>query len=91
MTRSQLAVLLTAFVMCSPSMAYEKAKKKAAKAKTEVGASCKAPAVGTCAACSITCRPGEQPYAPAARLQATCVTCNLPANVLNRFRAAFIQ
>jgi hypothetical protein len=58
MTKSHWMAVVAAFLICDPSMAYEKSKKKAAK-KVETGASCKAPGVGPCAACSITCRPGE--------------------------------
>ena len=59
MTSSRVAVLFSALLICSAAAASDTTKKKAAKAKTEIGASCKAPAVGPCAACSITCRPGE--------------------------------
>jgi hypothetical protein len=59
MMKSYCIAAVTAFLICGPSMAYEKSKKKSAKSKVETGASCKAPAVGPCAACSITCRPGE--------------------------------
>ena len=59
MAKSLLIAVLAAFLVCGPAMAHDKAKKRASKAKIEVGASCKAPAVGTCAACSIACRPGE--------------------------------
>ena len=58
MAKSYWIALLTALLVANPSMASEKAKKKA-KAKVETGASCKAPAVGACAACSISCRPAE--------------------------------
>lgn len=58
MTKSLVIALLSVFLVSSPSHAYEK-KKAAPKKKAETGAACKAPAVGTCAACSITCRPGE--------------------------------
>lgn len=54
--------LLIAMVVVSlgsaPALGGEK-KKKAEKQKVETGASCKAPAVGTCAACNIVCRPRE--------------------------------
>jgi len=59
MTKAHLWLTIATVLVCSPSMATEKARKKGAKAKVEVGASCKVPAVGPCAACSITCRPGE--------------------------------
>ena len=58
MMKSYWVAAMAACLMCGPSIAYEKSKKKTAK-KVETGASCKAPAVGPCAACSITCRPGE--------------------------------
>ena len=35
------------------------AKKDKDKSRKDAGASCKAPAVGGCASCAITCRPGE--------------------------------
>jgi hypothetical protein len=35
------------------------ASKKDKDKKKDTGASCKAPAVGGCASCAITCRPGE--------------------------------
>ena len=56
--RAYLVVVVAACLACGPASAQDKAKKKA-KPKVEAGTSCKAPAVGTCAACSITCRPGE--------------------------------
>jgi hypothetical protein len=56
--RSLLIALLSGVLVASPAFASEK-KKGAGKKKAETGAACKAPAVGTCAACSITCRPGE--------------------------------
>ena len=37
----------------------KKAKAEAKKEKKVEGASCKTPAVGACASCAITCRPGE--------------------------------
>ena len=58
MTKSLWAALLVAALVTSPVAAGEK-KKSAAKKKVETGASCKAPAVGRCAACSITCQTGE--------------------------------
>ena len=56
--QSLLAVIMTAALCSAPALAAQK-KKDAEKKKVETGASCKAPVVGTCAACSITCRPGE--------------------------------
>ena len=59
-------VLMAAFaallVASSPAPAdhhTKKAKAEAKKEKKAEGASCKAPAVGACASCAITCRPGE--------------------------------
>ena len=52
-----LIAFMTALLACSPALAAEKKKPKAKKPET--GASCKAPAVGRCAACNITCPPGE--------------------------------
>ena len=58
MTKPVWIVLLAAALAAGPGLAKEQ-KKAVAKKKVETGASCKAPAVGRCAACSITCRPGE--------------------------------
>jgi hypothetical protein len=52
-----LTVLLAVCLAASPALALEKKKPK--QKKPETGASCKAPAVARCAACSITCPPGE--------------------------------
>ena len=78
MAKSHWIVFLAALSICSPSIASDKAKKKS-KAKVETGASCKAPAVGACAACSISCRPGEtavcapgQTMGDACHLQPSC-------------------
>ena len=57
MTRFVSTVFLAALLVSAPALGTE--KKKAKKEKVEMGASCKAPSVGRCAACSITCRPGE--------------------------------
>ena len=57
-----VAALLTSF---NPAVAEEHGRKKSHSAakkekdKKDTGASCKAPAVGACASCAITCRPGE--------------------------------
>ena len=64
MIRSLLMVSVAVLFIASPvSSAEDHTRKKshaaAKKAKVQTGASCKAPAVATCAACSITCRPGE--------------------------------
>ena len=63
MMRKIQVVLLAALFACglagaAESSAEKKKSKAEKKAKVE-GASCKAPAVGPCASCAITCRPGE--------------------------------
>jgi len=58
MVKSLWVAVLTAALVSAPALAGEK-KKTAGKKKVEIGASCKAPAAGRCAACSITCQPGE--------------------------------
>jgi hypothetical protein len=56
--RSLVVALLTGVLIVNPALASEKKKKASAKKeKMEAGASCKAPAVGLCAACTITCPP----------------------------------
>ena len=60
MVKSLLVAALSALLACTPAPAAEKKKDaQRKKEKVETGASCKAPAIGRCAACSITCRPGE--------------------------------
>ena len=59
MMKPLLIALLSGLLVSSPGFADEKSRKAEAKKKVETGASCKAPAVGTCAACNIMCRPGE--------------------------------
>ena len=59
MPKSLLVAFVCAALMSAPALGSEKQKKGASKKKAETGASCKAPAVGTCAACNILCRPGE--------------------------------
>jgi len=59
MPKSLLMAFVCAALIVTPALGSEKGKKAAAKKKAEVGASCKAPAVGMCAACNIVCRPGE--------------------------------
>jgi len=73
--RPVLLVLLCGALAVSPAFASEK-KQGAAKKKAEAtGAVCKAPAVGTCAACSISCRPGETATcAPGVTLGDVCHT-----------------
>ena len=58
MTKQLWIAVVTIFLASGPASAADK-KKKPEKKKVETGASCKAPAVGPCAACSITCRLGE--------------------------------
>ena len=57
MTKLLLIALLSAALVAPSASAAE--KKKSKPKKPETGASCKAPAIGRCAACSITCPPGE--------------------------------
>ena len=57
MSKLVLTSLVAALLASGPALAYEKKKMKSKKPET--GAACKAPSVGRCAACSITCRPGE--------------------------------
>jgi hypothetical protein len=56
MTKSLWIAIVSALLTCAPGYAAEK---KSPKKKVETGASCKTPAVGRCAACNITCQPGE--------------------------------
>ena len=63
--RSLIVFVLAALMAAAQPVAAEEhgrrkphaAKKE--KDKKDTGASCKAPAVGACASCAITCRPGE--------------------------------
>jgi hypothetical protein len=61
--RSLMVLVFTAlFISTAPAAAEEHARKKTTarkQDKKDTGASCKAPAVGACASCAITCRPGE--------------------------------
>jgi cytochrome c553 len=62
--KSLIVASLVATLACAPAAAQDQARKKPhasqkAKAKSDNGPSCKAPAVATCAACHIACRPGE--------------------------------
>lgn len=60
MKKPLLIALFAGLLVSPPGFAEDKQRKaSAAKKKVEAGASCKAPAVGSCAACNITCRPGE--------------------------------
>ncbi|HYC44220.1 MAG TPA: hypothetical protein VED01_01930 [Burkholderiales bacterium] len=76
--KTVLAVLLGVFVASGPALAAE-GKKKSKADKPATGAACKAPAVGRCAACSITCPPAEtamcspgQAVAEACHVQPSC-------------------
>ena len=77
MTKSVLIAIMSAVLLSAPAHAAQ--KKKSDKKKVETGASCKAPAVGRCAACTITCPPGEaatcapgQAFADACHVQPAC-------------------
>ena len=77
MRKSVVLALLAAALASNPGFAAE--KKKSKSKKPEVGASCKAPSLGRCAACSITCPPGEtaacssgQSVADACHTQPSC-------------------
>lgn len=64
MIKALLIASIWALLASGPAAAHELARKhthasKKEKAKPESGASCRAPAVVACAACNITCRPGE--------------------------------
>jgi hypothetical protein len=60
MKKPLLIAMLAGLLVAAPGLAEDKHRKAShAKKKVETGASCKAPAVGTCAACNITCRTGE--------------------------------
>lgn len=60
-----VAAVAALLVVSNPALSTESSRKKAhaaekkEKDKKDTGASCKAPAVGACASCAITCRPGE--------------------------------
>ena len=76
MKSSLVLALLAAALASNPALAAEK---KATKKKPETGTSCKAPAIGRCAACSITCPPAEtamcspgQAVAEACHVQPSC-------------------
>jgi hypothetical protein len=64
--RSLLALIVVAVLSSGNAAGAEEHTRKKThsaakkdKDKKETGASCKAPAVGGCASCAITCRPGE--------------------------------
>ncbi len=60
MKKPLLIALLSGLLVSTPGFGDDKPRKaSAAKKKAETGASCKAPSVGTCAACNIMCRAGE--------------------------------
>lgn len=70
-----LTVSLALFVACGSALAVEKKKSKEKPKKPETGASCKAPALGRCAACSITCPQGETATcSPGATMNNVCHT-----------------
>ena len=78
MKKSLVLALLAAALVANPALAAQK-KKTEDKKKEDTGASCKAPAIGRCAACSITCPPFEtaicasgQPTADVCHLQPVC-------------------
>ncbi|MDB5905775.1 MAG: hypothetical protein JWM26_4653 [Betaproteobacteria bacterium] len=61
-----VAVVAALLVVNNPASAEETSRRKPhstkkdkEKSKADTGPSCKAPALGTCASCAITCRPGE--------------------------------
>ena len=58
-----VAAFAALLVVGNPVLATESSRKKThaaeKKDKKEIAASCKAPPVGACASCAITCRPGE--------------------------------
>ena len=58
-----IAAVAALLVISTPAVSTESSRKKAhaaeKKDKKDIAASCKAPAVGACASCAITCRPGE--------------------------------
>ena len=82
--RSLAVTFALACLALSPAAAQDSAKKK--KKETEVkqqkaaaGASCKAPAVGPCGSCGVTCGPGEaarcvtgQPAGSLCHVQPSC-------------------
>ena len=72
MGKSIAIVLLAALLVSGHASAVEKKKRADTKQKTEVGASCKAPAVGVCASCSVTCPVGQT---------ATCTGGRVAGNV----------
>lgn len=72
MTKSIVIAFLAALLMSGHAPAVEKKKRADTKQKAEVGASCKAPAVGACASCSITCPVGQT---------ATCAGGQVAGNV----------
>jgi hypothetical protein len=87
MMKLVLIVTVAALLMCGPVGAQDQSRKKhsaaSKKTKVETGASCKAPPVGPCGSCAITCRPGEtatcapgQIVADMCTTQASC-RCNM--------------
>ena len=76
MARSLMLFLLGACLIASPLSAHEapkkKQKEKELKEKVVAGASCKAPAIGPCGSCGVSCAPGEA---------ARCVTGQAAGNL----------
>jgi mevalonate kinase len=73
---STAAIVLAACLALNPAFGSEspknKKKEKEVKQKVEAGASCKAPVIGPCGSCSVTCSPGEA---------ARCVTGQAAGNL----------
>lgn len=74
--RIAAVIVAACLAVNSASAAQESSKKKKkekeVKQKVEVGASCKAPAIGPCGSCGVTCVPGEA---------ARCVTGQAAGNL----------
>ena len=77
------AMVVAACLALNPASAQESSKKKKkekeVKQKVETGASCKAPAIGACGSCGVTCAPGEaarcvtgQPAGSLCHVQPSC-------------------
>jgi hypothetical protein len=74
--RIAAVIVAACLAVNSASAAQESAKKtkkeKEVKQKVVAGASCKAPAIGACGSCGVTCAPGEA---------ARCVTGQAAGNL----------
>ena len=57
--RSLVLLCLLSVVTATGAASERESKGKSKPSKVETGVSCKVPAVGLCAACTIVCRPGE--------------------------------